>query len=212
MAKRPAYSVNCGKVVRNDYDFQWFPGFAPSQKQKSIAALHEAITAADSFAKPLEISTKSTSELGRKLSAFNLRLNGHTLENIFQSSKVFANGGPFRDLLEVSPKEAKHDERLRNSGELVRFSYNGQELPLEPKTLFYDFIYISAVRESLSAEEIQQIRDYTCFTDIEFNPQKSINTQAKTAAIIRLMLDVYGEIPELNIPDFTAFHKQFVTA
>lgn len=212
MANRPAYSINNGKVIRKDYDFQWFAGFAPSQKQKSITSLHDAIIKTDSNAKPLEISTKSTVELGQKLSAFNLRLNGHTLENIFQSSKVFANGGPYRDLLDVPPKDAKKDERLRNSGELTSFNYNGKDFPLEPKTVFYDYIYISAVRESLTTDEIQQIKDYTCFTDIEFNPQKSINTQAKTVAIIRLMLDMYGEIPELDIDDFIVFHKQFVNA
>ena len=48
MANRPAYSINNGKVIRKDYDFQWFAGFAPSQKQKSINSLHEAITKADS--------------------------------------------------------------------------------------------------------------------------------------------------------------------
>lgn len=212
MANRPAYSINSGKVIRKDYDFQWYAGFAPSQKQKSINALHEAITKADSNAKPLEISTKSTVELGQKLSAFNLRYNGHTLENIFQSSKVFANDGPYRDILEVPPKDAKKDERLRNSGELVRFNYNNYDFPLEPKTLFYDYIYINAVKESLTSDEIQQIKDYTCFTDIEFNPQKSINTQAKTVAIIKLMLDMYGEMPELGIDDFIVFHKQFVMA
>ena len=106
----------------------------------------------------------------------------------------------------------KKDERLRNSGELIRFNYNNYDFPLEPKTLFYDYIYINAVKESLTSDEIQQIKDYTCFTDIEFNPQKSINTQAKTVAIIKLMLDMYGEMPELGIDDFIVFHKQFVTA
>ena len=51
--------------------------------------------------------------LGVKLSAFNLKLNGYTLENIFQSSKVFSNGGPYRDLMNVAPKEAKRDGRLQ---------------------------------------------------------------------------------------------------
>ena len=192
MAKRPAYSVNCGKVVRNDYDFQWLPGFAPSQKQKSIAALHEAITAADSFAKPLEISTKSTSELGRKLSAFNLRLNGHTLENIFQSSKVFANGGPFRDLLEVSPKEAKHDERLRNSGALVGFSYNGQELPLEDEEQFECVIFLNQWKDrsweiSFRPKTLGHAR---CSAHVAADGTVSeiISTSAKMSAVMRLVM------------------------
>lgn len=68
----------------------------------------------DVTAKPLEISTKSEEPLGRKLSAFHLTLNHYALENVFQSAKVFENGGPYLDLLNVAPREAKHDERLKN--------------------------------------------------------------------------------------------------
>lgn len=90
------------------------------------------------------------------------------------------------------------------------FDYNGEIFPLFPKTLFYDYIYIKAVVESLNDEEIQEIRNYNHFTDIEFNPQKSINTQAKSVAIIRLMLDMYGSIPKFNKEEFTNFHTENV--
>ncbi len=210
MAQRPAYSIFNGTVREKPYFFEWFSGFAVSQKQKSIASLHGAILRSDSKANPLEISTKSQNPLGVKLSAFNLKLQGYPLENIFQSSKVFTNGGAYRDLLDVPPKEAKRDERLKNSGALKGFSFDGEDFPLEPKTLFYDFIYINAVRESLSKEEIQEIAKYTHFTDIEFNPQKSINTQARSTAIIKLMLEMYGEIPDLNKEEFLQFHQDFV--
>lgn len=114
MAKRPAFFVHQGKVVSQIYSFEWYSGFAVSQKQKSIKSLHDAIIKADENAKPLEVSTKSTETPGTKLSAFNLQLNNHALENIFQSAKVFENGGPYLDLLNMSPKEAKRNERLRN--------------------------------------------------------------------------------------------------
>lgn len=107
MAIRPAYYIKNGQIIKSDYEFQWFSGFSLAQKQRSIAALHNAIISANQEANPLEISTKGTIDLGRKLSAFNLKLNGYTLENIFQSSKVFSNGGPYHDLLNVSPKDAK---------------------------------------------------------------------------------------------------------
>ena len=129
---------------------------------------------------------------------------------MFQSSKVFENGGPYRDLLNVHPKDAKRDERLRTSGMLVGFNYNGCDFPLEPKTVFYDYIYISAVKQSLTADEIRRIAEFTHFTDIEFNPQKSINTQAKTVAIIKLMLEKFGELPEMTVEEFINFHKENV--
>lgn len=210
MAERPAYFVRNNKVTVRNYSFEWFSGFAVSQKQKSIDSLHCAVMRSDGGARPIEISTKSKNPLGVKLSAFNLKLDGYTLENIFQSSKVFTEGGAYRDLLDVSPKEAKKDSRLRNSGALKSFDYNGDIFPLVPKTVFYDYIYIKAVRESLTAEEIQKIREYNYFTDIEFNPDKSINTQAKSVAIIRLMLDMYESIPDFSKEDFIDFHCKYI--
>lgn len=210
MAIRPAFSIKNGKIIKDDYEFQWFSGFSLAQKQRSIDALHNAIVFINKEANPLEISTKGTIDLGIKLSAFNLKLNGYTLENIFQSSKVFSNGGPYRDLLNVSPKDAKRNEKLINSGKLVGFNYNNIDFPLEPKTLFYDYIYINSVKDILSSNEIKQITNYTHFTDIEFNPKKSINTQAKSVAIIHLMLDLYNEIPSFSIYDFIRFHTEMV--
>lgn len=210
MATRPAFSVRQGKVVSEIYSFEWFPGFAVSQKQKSIESLHNAIRKADVAGKPLEISTKGKEAIGIKLSAFNLRLNDYALENIFQSAKVFENGGPYPDLLDVLPKEAKRDERLHNSGSLRAFRYQNEDFPLIPKTVFYDFIYIAAVKQSLTTEEIHAISEYNYFTDIEFNPAKSINTQARTAAMIKLILDEYGHLPEFTKEEFIQYHKEHV--
>lgn len=210
MAERPAYYVHNRKVSVKNFSFEWFSGFSVSQKQKSIDSLHGAVMKSDDTAKPLEVSTKSKNPLGVKLSAFNLKLDNYTLENIFQSSKVFTGGGAYRDLLDVSPKEAKQDPRLKNSGELKAFNYNREFFPLFPKTVFYDYIYIKAVRESLTSDEIQEIKKYNYFTDIEFNSAKSINTQAKSVAIIRLMLDMYGNIPDFSKENFIDFHTKYV--
>lgn len=46
------------------------------------------------------------------------------------------------------------------------------DFPLEPKTVFYDYIYINAVKYTFSLDEIKQITSYTHFTDIEFNPKR----------------------------------------
>ena len=189
------------------YSFEWFSGFAVSQKQKSIKSLHNAIIKTDVNAKPLEISTKSMENIGTKLSAFNLKINNYALENIFQSSKVFEKGGPYLDLLDRLPKEAKRDERLRNSGILKAFRYQNEEFPLIPQTVFYDFIYITAIKESFTIDEIL---NYNYFTDIEFNPAKSINTQARAAALLRLIVEEYGCLPDFNKKDFILYHKEHI--
>jgi len=210
MAKRPVFSICQGKVVNEIYSFEWFPGFAISQKQKSIESLHHAILKANMDGKPLEISTKSKETLGIRLSAFNLKLNNYTLENIFQSAKVFENGGPYLDLLDVLPKEAKRDKRLHNSGNLRAFCYQNEIFPLIPKTVFYDFIYLSAVKKSFATDEIQAISNYNYFTDIEFNPAKSINTQARSASMIKLILDEYGYLPDFSREEFIQYHKEHI--
>ncbi len=210
MAERPAFYNRQGKVIGEIYSFEWYPGLAVSQKQKTIESLHDAIRKTDADARPLEISTKSKEPLGRKLSAFNLRLGHQTLENIFQSSKVFEKGGPYLDLLEVSPKEAKHDERLKSSGDLKAFSFQGETFPLIPKTAFYDYIYFAAVKESVAAEEINAITRYNYFTDIEFNPKKSINTQARTVSMIKLILEEYRSLPDFSKDDFIQYHKEHI--
>ncbi len=210
MAERPAFFIRQGKVVSEVYSFEWFSGFAVSQKQKSIASLHNAIIKADKSAKPLEISTKSKETIGIKLSAFNLKLNNYTPENVFQSAKVFERGGPYLDLLDVLPKEAKRDERLRNSGSLRAFRYQNEDFPLIPKTVFYDFIYITAIKKSFLTDEINAISNYNYFTDIEFNPAKSINTQARTVAMIKLILGEYGYLPDFDKKDFIQYHKEHI--
>ncbi len=210
MAERPVFFIRQGKVVSEMISFEWFPGFAVSQKQKSIESLHSAVLKADIGGKPLEISTKSKESIGIKLSAFNLKLNNYTLENIFQSAKVFENGGPYLDLLDVPPKDAKRDNRLYNSGRLREFCYQNESFPLNPKTVFYDFIYIDAVKQSLETEEIKKISNYNCFTDIEFNPTKSINTQARSAAIISLILDEYGYLPDFSKEEFIHYHTKHI--
>ncbi len=210
MAKRPAFFVKQGKVIREIYSFEWYSGFAVSQKQKSIKSLHNAIKKADLNARPLEISTKSMERIGIKASALHLKINNDTLENVFQSAKVFEHGRPYLDLLEVSPKEAKRDERLHKSGSLKAFRYQNEEFPLIPQTVFYDFIYITAIKQSFTTDEVNTILRYNYFTDIEFNPAKSINTQARAAAILKLIADEYGYLPSFNKEDFIQYHKEHI--
>lgn len=183
MANRPI----CHAIIKPPFyeainiDFQFYSGFSLSQKQKCIKSLHEAYLNSYPDRKPLEISSKSTMNLGISLSAFNLTLTNNTktfsVECAFQGSKVFENGGPYIDLFDKTSKEAKKDERLKTSGNLIRFQYQNNDYPLEPKDFFYNWLYINAL--SQNKELTQQLLCYDSFSDIEFNPQKSINCQAK---------------------------------
>lgn len=189
MAKRSVYRVsNEDKKYIEDIevDFIWYPGFAVSQKQKSILDLHSEYTKIYKEDKVLEISSKSQEELGIRLSAFNLMITtkddkSFSVESAFQSSKKFELGGPYLDILEKNSREAKKDNRLKTSGKLIAFEFYGKKWPLEPKTIFYDWLYIRAVYKN--KELANQILEYDAFTDIEFNPDKSINCQAKSAAL-----------------------------
>ena len=188
MATRPVYipGLNSAQlVIPVEIEFQWFPGFSISQKQKSIAGLHTA-AAQRNIPSVLEISSKSPDKLGVQLSAFNLQFpmqDGRylSIENVFQSSKIFENGGPYLDLLGVSAKEAKTDPRLRSSGPLRGFCLAESDWPLQPVTAFYDWLYLTALK---SAPDLAtQLLGYDGFSDIEFNPNRSLNCQAASAAL-----------------------------
>jgi type I restriction enzyme M protein len=135
----------------------------------------------------MEVSSKSKETLGSQLSAFHLNITTEktkqtfSVETTFQSSKVFEKGGPYRDLLLKAPKDAKRDPRLKNSGNLLHFNYFGKIFELHPKTLFYDWLYINALSKHRHCAD--QIVNYDAFTDIEFNPEKSINCQARSVAL-----------------------------
>lgn len=199
MAIRPFFIIDNSELYREENcEFTFYTGFALSQKQKSIMSLHEQILKKYPKAKILEVSRKSENPLGSLLSAFNLKLNingsSYPVENIFQSSKVFVSGGPYKDLLFVHPREAKRDERLKSSGKLLSFELNGSTWELEPKTLFYDWLYIHALYRN--KDLINEILKYDTFTDIEFNPNKSFNCQARSVAIFvslykKKLLDSY---------------------
>lgn len=189
MATRPVFipEVN-GSVGVNEalMEFEWFPGMAVVQKQKSIKSLHRAATGIG-ISPLLEISSKSKNDLGINLSAFNLQIitkknkKVFTVETAFQSSKIFEQGGPFTDLLAGTSIEAKKDIRLKDSGNLKGFEFFGSSFPLKPRTFFYDWLYINALNQN--KRYCEEILSYAGFTDIEFNPKKSINCQAYSAAL-----------------------------
>jgi len=189
MAERPIFvpSPETPELVKEIFcQLEWNSGFAPIQKKKNIAALH-ASAAKRGFAPLLEVSTKSDSPLGQHLSAFNLKVRTWefgeiSMECAFQGSKVFERGGPYTDLYTIADaKDARQDPRLHESGRLVGFSFEDKSFPLEPKTAFYDWLYINAI--SPSWKQFSALKQYAGYTDIEFNPYRSINCQARSCAL-----------------------------
>lgn len=192
MAKRPIYLplYDGDLLVKTVFlEFTWFPGMAPSQKMKSVKSLHNAALESGVCRSPLEVSSKSTVELGVALSAFNLKVvtekkkREFTVESAYQSSKKFEHGGPYKDLMYGSSLAAKRDPRLKESGSIIGFEFFGQAWELEPKTAFYDWLYINALRKNTWA--IDMLDGYDGFTDIEFNPEKSVNCQAYSVALFK---------------------------
>jgi hypothetical protein len=197
MAERPIFVPSKdapGFVKEISFTIPWASGFAPVQKKKNIKALHDA-AASSGFSPLLEISTKSDELAGQRLSAFNLKVHTKTgplpLECVFQGSKVFERGGPYTDLYNADPREAKRDQRLQESGCLLGFEFEGHRFPLQPATVFYDWLYLSALfpHRKWLIDRVKNKVKYAGFTDIEFNPAKSINCQARSCALFVVLMD-----------------------
>lgn len=188
MAIRPCFKVGNGDTCfyqELEVEFKYFTGMAASQKKKSMESMHQAILEKEPDAKILEISTKSNEELGVALSAFNLKWKtpkfDFSVESLYQGSKVFEEGGPYKELYTANSRLAKTDERLKNSGRILKYSFQNKDWDLNPPHMFYDFLYIKSL--TTNPDLCERVLDYDTFTDIEFNPKKSINCQARAMAI-----------------------------
>lgn len=140
----------------------------------------------------------------------------HPVENWFQASKCFTRtdgtaAGPYPELLKVDPVRAKRSVSstltakqvegyskdplfARIHAELVDASFSGFEMdgvpyPTEPKSAFYDYLYVGALAQPQNADLAREVGAYRYFTDIEFNPRDAkgrtirYNTQARSCAI-----------------------------
>lgn len=213
MAERSIFipsEVAPGLVQELGLHFSWHGGFSAAQKKRNVIALHQA-AALKGFQHLLEVSTKSEEKLGQRLSAFNLKVQLETcgeiaLECAYQGSKVFEEGGPYTDLYETDGKSARQDLRLKNSGQLRGFRFGNLEFPLQPTTAFYNWLYIRSIFPH--RDWLRRLIAYSGFTDIEFNPGKSINCQARSCALFVSMmrLDLLKE--DILMPDkFVDFVK-----
>lgn len=188
MAVRPVFEV-CGEPPffrKRDTEFTFYSGFSMTQKTRCVNSLHESYLAENPDKRMLEISGASPSELGRALSAFSLTITPESgepcsVECAFQGGKVFEHGGPYSDLLYKTSKEAKTDPRLHESGKIIGFRYGDIDFPNEPKTFFYNWLYVTVL--NAHREFHAGLSEYDAFTDIMFSPSKSLNCQAEAAAI-----------------------------
>lgn len=214
MAERPVFVPVLGGtqlVQEVPVQFPWHPGLAASQKKKNVVELQQAAMVRG-LGPLLEISSKSELEVGRRLSAFHLKLEIEqgttTVECAFQGSKVFEHGGPFPDLFRKTSKEAKKDPRIRESGRLTSFLLEGRRYPISPMTVFYDWLYFKALYPH--RDWLAERNEWKGFTDIEFNPERSVNCQARSfAAFISLLSrDVLDE----TMASFESFEARMTAA
>lgn len=201
-------------------EFEWCSGMSWQQRQKSSLSMLHVLE--DLGYVPAEISRRSVDlDFGVQLSAFNLKLNAVSVENIFQAYKLFNDGGPYLDLLHVDPKRARNDCRIqtheskkpclthdieyknkqffddesicvycqnRLNRHLIGFTSGKVSWETEPKSMFYDAVYIAALLQNPS--QSNRLIEYNAFTDIEFNQKIEyskekgpFNCQARSCAI-----------------------------
>jgi len=188
MAVRPIF-ISTGDIEKpfskEDIEFTWVKGMSYSQKCKRRDSLASEISKLYDIKRWLEISTKSDKEIGVKLSAKNLVLTtstgSNTVEYIYQKSKYFY------------------------KGDIVGFKYNNCVFENDPTGMFYDYIYIYAILQN--KELVRELVQYDIFSDIEFNPKKSINTQARAAAIFKTLYDNHNLGIIKDQYDFKRYYK-----
>lgn len=163
----------------------------PEDKKLNVVSLHRHAELFG-YVPLLEVSTKSESRLGRQLSAFNLTLNTSLgrcyIESLYQGSKVFDHGlkdSPhnFPSLYTLGAWVAKKYPALRTSGNILGFDYFGVSWPSKPKTMFYDWLYLTALLDNPQLLDQLVKGRYAGFTDIEFIPKRAINSQARACAV-----------------------------
>lgn len=199
MAKRFLYFYDEVSYKKELVEFEWFSGFSISQKQKSVESLHKNAVKNRGNLNILEVSSASLKECGQKASAFNLSLtlkngNRYSVESLFQSSKVFDKSGLNFKVLDMNSKEAKrYTSSLHLKEKMIAFNFFGKNFPLYPETYFYNWLYANAL--FFNKKLLKDILNYDAFTDINFNPAKSINCQAEACSIV-CFLNKYGILNE----------------
>lgn len=192
MANRPIY-LSTGNILNpyheENINFEWVPGYSYKNKERRRESLKKEIEKQYDIAKWLEVSTISDKDIGRKLSALNLMLtltdnSKHSVESIYQTSKIYVDN------------------------HIVKFKFRSTEFENNPYGMYYDYLYMVALYQNQEYHEL--IKNYYLFTDLFFNPNKSINTQARAIAIFKTLYDNnYLKILK-NITEFKNYYKENV--
>ena len=204
MATKMVFFPSSKQLYENQLiNFVYTNGYSTQTKFKNINPLHLALTESSDKLKPLEVSSHSNSSLGVSLSAFNLKYNFSKglfpIESIYQSSKVFEDNSQYEHILSWSPLDAKKFIRTINK-RIISFKLENKSYPIIPSTVFYDWIYLRAIKQNLNLMNF--LLDFNAFTDIEFNHEKSINCQARSCAIF---VSLVSQNKIKKIDDFNDF-------
>lgn len=174
-------------------EFDWFGGFALSQKRKCAIGLHQNFLMEHPEHKVLEISSASLYKLGTQLSAMNLSKRTsdgvRVLESVFQGSRIYGKGddkvGPFTYCYDLPGRESKKEVKAKSGGlHSYEYIFDGMTFyaPAHHISQFYDFLYLNALLEPENEEVKNMLLEgvYTAFTDLA---TKSLNCQARSCAI-----------------------------
>jgi hypothetical protein len=206
LANRYIYFSDGDFYKKDSIEFTWFPGMSKTQKRKSIESLHYSAKEKHAGLRILEVSSASLLECGRNASAFNLKMTlkdgkEYSVESLFQSSKVFNLSGVNNKTLTMDSREAKrYTNYLHSKEELVSFDFFGNYFPLKPETFFYNWLYVNTMLQNHKL--LSDILKYDAFTDINFNPQKSINCQAEACSIITYLNKIDCLDEKLRSPQY----------
>lgn len=175
-------------VIEKDIDFDFTNGYYRGTKTNNMKSLKKVcIENGYKNSKLLEISTVSDNDFGKKLSALNLNIK--------------LNSGKFMTVEEIYQISKKS-----NKGHIEYFEFGGRKFQNEPKTMYYDYIYMLALYTH--KEYWEYLENYRYFTDVFFNRERQINTQARAAAIFKTFLgntDYLGLLENSN--DFKEYYK-----
>ena len=173
------------KVIHKGFDFEHYEiENEYNEYIQNVVNLHSVIME-ETNENPLEISVDLTVPFEYLLDNFHLTYNCVSLECVWQSSKKFEYGGPYKELLGVNPFSARLDVRLEKSGKLVAYCLDDEEWPARFKTVFYDYLCVQSILQTFGKD--LDLSDYEWFTDVNFLPRVQISSRAKQVAIYKLI-------------------------
>lgn len=165
--------------------FPWASGSKHQNVQAVLDTFHDVYPEVAA----LEVSLASSQPEGVAAAAMKLPLRLASLEQevpvgiVYEASKVFENGGPYPELLQLSRQKVQKDPRLQQSGKCLGFRLEGQDYPVEPHPYaFFNWIYGKALQQN--PEKAEALLKFGAFSDLELgSSKKDRNSPARAAAV-----------------------------